>query len=392
MSNQEQQRQASTWILKTLATQVMTYWLAALLVWREALGQRLSALVRRSLPRLARVIVLALLLVATLLGTFAQGNGLAFAAPAPRRPQGNEQPNLFDPTTVADHGKVAKTLPGQGKPAPRHSIQAPILRPTGITMRPLLIPLTAGITTIAHSSDKRLEVTVPASAVTTQLVAHAQSQARSEHAAGLHTVVTPNGAALGLQVTQVEGPSGGSDGGEVTFGTYLFTLVDLYGQRVHAQLAQPAQLALTLPPSWVGAGFSLTSVRLIVNGSLPVSTLQTLHWPKDAHGRYLPLGPRSSMAATVTLPSLPTTKKPAGASAGQGSLANQGIILHAIILAGSGGGGSSSGTWNTNAPNAYWQKPSDTSVDLSTGDLTYSYPLYSLWPWRLLCASDVVLQ
>ncbi|HLY31964.1 MAG TPA: hypothetical protein VKQ36_13115, partial [Ktedonobacterales bacterium] len=273
---------------------------------------------------------------------------------------GNEQPNLFDPSTVVDHGKVARTVPGQAKYATHLPPYTPISRPTGVTMRPLLLPLSANTPVYALGSDQRLGVAVPKGAVTAQVIAQAQTQAQRERTQGLHKVITPHGAALALRVTQLEGPSGGAATDQVSFGTYLFTLIDEYGQPVNATLAQPVQLALHLPPSWVGADFDLSHVQFIVNGSVPVSALKGL---KGTNGHTQSLGPLSVEPVSYS-PAHPAT---AGKAA-------QGASLQTTIRL-SGGGGNSSGTWNTNAPNAHWQTPADTSVDLAQGDLTYSYPL-----------------
>ncbi|HLY30681.1 MAG TPA: hypothetical protein VKQ36_06610 [Ktedonobacterales bacterium] len=63
----------------------------------------------------------------------------------------------------------------------------------------------------------------------------------------------------------------------------------------------------------------------------------------------------------------------AGASGGAPSGSLDGSVLQGYIQLSQSG--TSSGTWNTNSPQAHWQQQTDTGVDLSQGDLTYSYPL-----------------
>ncbi|HUY78112.1 MAG TPA: hypothetical protein VMV29_15160, partial [Ktedonobacterales bacterium] len=321
--------------------------LSALGAWNMAVRLRLRALVARQRRRVGTALLLALFLLSSTLGFFVQNGGVAMAAPVSRGPQPgtSAQPtNTLASANLTDLGKRVIVLP-QTKGHTATSAQAttppsPIARPTGITMKSATISLSASAsathaTTVATtwtSSDQRLTVTVPAGAVTPALL-------------------TAGSGGVSLQVKQLAGASGGMGmgaSGRISLGTYQFSLVGSHGP-IHAALAKPIALSLSLK-GWQGAGFDLSHVIFVVDGSAPVSA-----YLDTTTGKL-----NTALVSAKPQPFAATLNRAAGS------------LDVAIPLAGSG---TTNGTWNTDSPQAHWDAQTDTGVDLSSGDLTYSYPL-----------------
>ncbi len=180
---------------------------------------------------LARVPVRRWLLVTLLLITVLTGpNGLLStasmvqAAPAAQAAKGH--PNRFDPTKDAQSAS-RKQPKGKSDPNWKPSPPQPLGHTPPASMQPGTLDLTPGQATHFLSSDGRLEVDVPATAITA-------------------TDVSQGGGKLTLQITQIAPASGSSAGGSglISFGTYLLQLVDVHGKRVPHGFRAPLTLKL----------------------------------------------------------------------------------------------------------------------------------------------------
>jgi RHS repeat-associated protein len=278
---------------------------------------------------------LSLLLFTSLLSPFVQasivpgiGPAIAFAALSSGKPSGK---NTFhpQPDLGGNRPPVGWNTLHTPSPTPSHPAQvSPITRPQGATAAPADLALDPTRGSHLLTSDGRLDVTVPAGAVTRAQIGQA-------------------GGPVRLHVNEVAGPSGGTNSGQVTLGTYKFELLGPHGA-VAGGLDKPVTVALHYAP-WRGAGFNLADTLLILNGDAPTSALV------GPDGK-LPSGLKASYV------------RPSVDSAHQTLTAVFNVQPH-------GSSSSSVGTWMTDSPEAQWIKPSDTSVDLSAGSLTYSYPL-----------------
>jgi len=207
--------------------------LVGLQAWLQGRGEGVRQLSRRLSQRAALALTLVVLLLSgTLadLGTF--GVGVARAAQAQGMGQGMGQggdhpTNRFDPQsqTTSVPPKRPKAQPGTEKPhKPIH-----IGRPTSGSMATGTLALHPDQPGTFLGSDGRLEVDVPAGAVTTEEVGAA-------------------GGALQLRIAQVNPASGSSNGGVISFGTYLIQVVDKHGVLVGHGLHPPVTVKLhTLP-------------------------------------------------------------------------------------------------------------------------------------------------
>jgi RHS repeat-associated protein len=176
----------------------------------------------RSWHRLA--IAVAAVLIASLAG---EGHGVAQRAAAAA---GAGAPNRFDPHADATSGAQPSTAPRTGtQPEPARR-PAPLTSKRGarLPMAPGSVALRAGAAARFTGSDGRLQVDVPAGAVTGGDLAQAR------------------GGSLSLRVSQVAPASGSSAGGSghISFGTYRLQLVDGAGQPLSHGLRQPVKLTL----------------------------------------------------------------------------------------------------------------------------------------------------
>ncbi len=296
----------------------------AVMVWFRGRAQRLR---QYSGYPVRRVLLATLMAITLLAGTLVQfssaGWGIGSVVQAAAAPHGK---NTFTPST--DKGGTAKVAPGQQHFVKTLPPTGPIERPSGATMTPATVALAASGPTHFVSSDKRLEVTVPAGAVPAAAVAAATQQ----------------GGSPSLKIVEIAGPSGGTTSQHISLGTYQFTLVGPKGP-LAATLTQPLQLTLHLD-SLLGKGaLDLRGATLVIDGAAPASALAGLS-AADLAARKPSVVPATYDVAAKTLAAvLPLTST------------------------------SPTGTWNTDAPQAQWSKQADTSVDLSGGNLTYQYPL-----------------
>ena len=268
-------------------------------------------------------------------GSFLLTIATAHAASATTPPPNGK--NTYQP--VQDKGGAAHRPANQVKiasPSAASKPAQPITHNIGHLTPPCDVTLDPLSATTTTSPDGQLQVTVPARALTATMVAQL-------------------GAVPHLRITQLQGPSGGSTGGHMLFGSFLVTLVGPHGpvsgaSGVSGGLARPITVTLRLPSSFHGAGAMMSQVQLAV-------------MPTDANGK--PLKPaNSSPAAQAAVAAVAT-------NATYDPTAN---TLTSILTTNTSTGGTSF-TWDTSAPDAHWSAQADASVDLPSGNLTYNYPL-----------------
>jgi RHS repeat-associated protein len=275
----------------------------------RGLAQSAENLLRRSMRRAALSLALSLLLVSGTLGQLAQagfgGVHLAYAASASQNGS-----NPFQ--APVDKGGKAVWPANQLKNVAQPPTWETIGRPSGVTMTPVALRLIPTSSAHVLGSDKRLEVTVPAGAVTPSLLSKA-------------------GGIIYLHVVQTAGASGGTNSGRVSLGTYEFSLVDAHGQTMAtAALAHPLQLVF-YTDGMRGAAFDI---------------------------RY---------AALVSAPQA----KGAKASVIKTSYDLRAHTISAIMPL----TGTIQTTWDTDSPNGHWTPQTDVTVNLPAGDVNYSYPV-----------------
>src|SRR5690242_11245586 len=258
-------------------------------------------------------------------GSFLLTAATAHAAAAGTSPKDGK--NTFKPEP--DRGGTPHRPANQVKIARSNKAPQAIKRNQGYLTPPFDVAIDPLAATTTTSPDRQITVIVPARAVSPEMV-------------------TKLGGVPHLRVTQTQGPSGGSDGGHVLFGSFVFTLVGPHGA-VASGLARPITATLHLPESFRGAGADMLNVQAIIT-------------PSGAQGR--PLKPANNTAAARAAVAPTATRATYVATA---------RTLTATFTATAGG--STGVTWDTNAPDAHWSAQADASVDLPSGDLTYSYPL-----------------
>jgi RHS repeat-associated protein len=231
--------------------------------------------------------------------------------------------NLFDPTT---NSKSINNLPSQPTAVAAPSPPGPpIMRdPTTFSMTPGTQALSPTQAADFVGSDGRLEVSVPAGAITV----------------GDATLA---GGTLSLSIRQVAPESGSSAGGSghYSFGSFLIQVVSSSGQPASQGLRQPVSLVLHYGHA---SALDLTRAYVVLNSSLPSNSL--------GQGVSLPtLGPRSSQLATLD-------------SSAQTLSAN--IPLSSP---------NTSVSWGTDSPVAVFGKPDPFEPTLSGGGITATYPI-----------------
>jgi hypothetical protein len=285
-------------------------------------GGRLRSLVQRSWRTHLFVVLTLLMLLCNAnspLVTF-------FTAPpayAATNGKVKNHPNRFDPHSQATSlihpvpVKTASTTVRPPKGTLTHKVQVP--------MKPGSLPLQAGQPAHFVGSDGALQVDVPATAITTADLAQ----------------LPAGGAGLHLQITQILPAAGSSAGGSgyVTFGTYLFQLVDASGKPLTHGLHQP--VTLTFRPGKASA-FDLAHATLSLNLALTADVA-----PQAA----------STLGKPVNLPLT--------FDRGHQTLTAQVTMATA----------STSATFNSNSPIASFGKPDPFNTDLNAGALSFSLPI-----------------
>jgi hypothetical protein len=214
-------------------------------IWRHTiLIVRATALRALSIS----ILIAALMLSGGQAGLSALGLSLDVAV-AHAQSLGGGTPNHFDPksgTTSILHRLPASKLP-TFKPQTQRPVMAKAFQPS---MQPGLLRLDPAKATRFLGSDGRLEIDVPAGAVTAN-------------------DVTASGGTLALRVTEIAAASGSSAGGSgvVSLGTYLVELVDGHGNHIGHGLRANATLKLHYGSR--GSALDLDRAFVVFNGVHP---------------------------------------------------------------------------------------------------------------------------
>jgi RHS repeat-associated protein len=237
-----------------------------------ALAAAVSAVlsVARSMlpPSLRRVrqLAVSLVLVATLIVGWNGSYVAAAPLPHPHAPAAQGKPNHVNPTRgtkstlhfLPPNSKLPSSKPFSQRPAMSHGFIP--------TMKADTLPIDPTQNTQFLGSDGRLEVDVPAGAVTAADVSAA-------------------GGALSLQVSEVAPPSGSNAGGAISLGTYEIDVVDATGAIV-SQFANGLRKPWTLELHFSGKDTTvdLTNAFVTINAAHPKTSAN--------------VGPYSSLATT----------------------------------------------------------------------------------------------
>ena len=353
--------------------QLMHRVIAVATAWIQGRQQRLSQFVGHHALRLGLVLALVTLLLGSGLASFAEaGAGAAPVAFAQGIAASQGKPNLFNPKTSPALKSVSpQPAFGRGKTANAKAGPPQSLRRNNVTtMRPALIPLTSATqATTFLSNDKRLEVDVPAGAVS------ASDLAAASGSGGLH-----------LQVTQVAPASGSNAGGSglVSFGTYLLQLVNGQGVLVSHGLRQPVTLTLHYAAD-DNRGSSALDLRhsvVLFNGSLPSGTTlapitapTAAATPATVNGHPVPQTTSQATPKSTAVSAPPATRAsshfgPASTKSASLDTKSQTLTVQALIST-----PSTSMSWNTDSPVSAFGKPDPYNVQLSAGALTAGYPI-----------------
>src|SRR5579885_2058489 len=245
-------------------------------------------------------------------------------------------PNTISPSA----GSTSHTrmyTPGPMGSQPPH-VPQPIPHAFQPAMQPGAVTLSATTATRFVGSDGRLELLIPAGAVTAQDLAAA-------------------GGTITLRVTEIAPASGSNAGGHLSLGTYLVQLVDAQGALLAHGLRLPITARFHLHPNERGLG--LAHAYVIFNGALPASA-------STMKGVVRPAATSQSLSSTL------------GALQAQASQLDTQALTLAVTPQISTP--STSLSWNSDAPISSFGKPDPFSTDLSAGpggltppvSLTYS--------------------
>ncbi|HLW03568.1 MAG TPA: VCBS repeat-containing protein [Ktedonobacterales bacterium] len=275
-----------------------------------------------------RGIVMTLLLLTILLGPngFLTNLPVVHAQVAPHAAS-QGKPNRFNPSQDA---QSTLHLPPSGTSDPhwKPSMPQSLARSVPPPMKPGFLALTPGKAAQFLGSDGRLEVDVPATAITP----------------GDQTWA---GGTLTLRITQIAPASGATSGGSglISFGTYLLQLVDVHGQRVPHGLRATLTVKYHYAPT--EAALNLGHAFVVFNGTLPK-------------------GVQLAPAAAATTPALGAW----GTHTTSLDTTHRTLSVAMPLATPSG-----SLSWDTNAPVATFGKPDLFNADLNAGALSASYPL-----------------
>jgi hypothetical protein len=279
-----------------------------------------SPLHTRRLPfwhRLGIGVIIVLVLLTSFLTT---SHGGVYAKGMSKHPIYTGKRNTYHPTP-----NQTASLNSQ-RPGPRPVISAAL--PIGVntqiqhpfipSMKPLTLSLTATSAAHAISSDGRLEISVPAGAVTAGDLAAAP------------------GKRLQLAVYQIAPPSGSTDGNLISFGMYLLQVQDGLGHELASGAGLRQKVTLTYHYPSKRSSIPLDHVLLDLNGALPVKLpVAVAHRGANAHITTQYASATNSLSAAFAVLS-PST----------------------------------SASFDTAAPEGYFGKPDLFENDLHTGDVT----------------------
>jgi RHS repeat-associated protein len=239
-------------------------------------------------------------------------------------------PNKMSPTAGSKSLTRASTPASSNSPTP-HTPQ-PIPRNLHLPMKAGSIALQANQPTRFVGSDGRLELLIPAGAITQQDLAAA-------------------GGTISLHVTQIAPASGSNAGGQFSLGTYLLQLTDAKGALYNNGLREPITAIYHVKKNELALG--LDRMYLLLNGAVSDAMTQVQGFVKPASGVDLTstLGARMTQKPALDTKALTLTVTP-------------NINTPSTSLA-----------WNGDAPISSFGKPDPFSTDLSSGGLTSSYPI-----------------
>jgi hypothetical protein len=357
-------------------------------------------------------LLLTLTLIAGPYGTLGLGLDTASAAVA-RAPHFHPAGTLnrFNPQSAAT--SVPPLHAPTGGPVVHLTPAYAIPHPVPLPMRPATIVLSPNRAIDFLGSDGRLEITIPAGAVTAADVAAA-------------------GGVLRLKVQQILSASGSNAGGSghVSFGRYLLQLLDAFGQRARQGLRKA--VTLTLHYGNKGSAVDIAHTYVVFNQSLPFDIALAPAASATSHERIpdetvipasgaagaaeqgavsSPYHTAGTQLAGITSPSAPAERDSGGV------VSLRAVANSPLVVTGSEGSGVESGplppsasnppgvgayhaqhaifdalhrtlrvqallsspinsvSWNTDAPVATFGKPDPFTVDLNAGSLAASYPI-----------------
>ncbi len=340
-----------------------------LLSWLHGRQHRIGQLARHLALRSGMALGLLVILLSGVLGTFAQaGIGAAPVASAHATIAWQGTPNRVSPATSPVLKKKAPPAGfGLGKTANAKAGPPQSLRRSAalLPMKPADLPLSSATTaTTFLSSDKRLEVDVPAGAISASDLAAASGT-----------------GGLQLKISQIAPASGSSAGGSglVSFGTYLIQLVNDQGILQTHGLRQPVTLKLHYGTA--DGALNLQHSFVIFNGSLPYGTALALLGPPiepvpaTVNGHAVPHGVTQASSESQSASAPPPTQANShfGARSRQSATldtANQTLTLQADLSS-----ASSSLSFDTDSSVSTFGKPDIFNTSLNAGALTASYPL-----------------
>jgi hypothetical protein len=310
----------------------------------RGVAQRGEHLLRRSARRVGLALALSALLVSGTLGQAGFG-GVQMPVALAKPMQGS--PHHGDPSSgtrsvlhLPPASKLPPLTPLTGRP--------PMAKQFIPSMQPGRLKLDPNKATTFVGSDGRLEIDVPAGAVSAADVAAAA------------------GGTLALQVTEIAPPSGSNAGGAVvSLGSYLVEVVDGLGHRSAHGLRTPATLLLHYGTR--GSALNLNQAFVVFNGT----------HPSGMSG----LGPYSTQPAVhdlqhhtlqAQLPADPTVAVPVAFPRGSGGRAPiAGFALPAVALTPSAQGDPLDELQlGYLPPVAKFGSPDPLNVDLNAGGLT----------------------
>jgi RHS repeat-associated protein len=257
--------------------------------------------------------------------------GYAVSTPSSIRLKGSpSHPNKMSPTAGSKSLTRSYTpgAPGTQKP---HTPQV-IQRNMHMPMKAGSVDLQVGQATRFIGSDGRLELLIPAGAITAQDLADA-------------------GGMITLHVTQIAPASGSNAGGQFSLGTYLIQLTNAKGVLLSHGLRQPITARYHVKKNELGLGLDRT--YLLLNGTVSDGMTSVQGFVKPAAGISLAstLGSRQTQKTAMDTKALTLTVTP-------------NILTPSTSL-----------SWNGDAPISSFGKPDPFSTDLSAGGLTSSYPI-----------------
>ena len=239
------------------------------------------------------------------------------------------KPNRISPTA----GSTSSTSSYQAAPegsAPTGTPQ-PLTHTVPMAMKAGSLTLQANTATQFLGSDGRLDVTIPANAITTQDLQQA-------------------GGKLAFQVTQIAPSSGSNAGGSghLSLGTYLFQLVDANGVLVTHGLRTPITVKYHYTKN--EAALNLDHAYIVQNGLQPQQSI-----------KYASMKANVALASTFGAPST---------QAVQLDQAQSTLVATPLINT-----PSTSLSWQSDASIGTFGKPDPFNVDLSAGGLTSQLPI-----------------